>query len=269
MSLVFAGVLPHSPLLVPNIGKENTAQFTVTTDATLLFTAELKASQADSIIVLSSKGQIFSQGLAINASPNFKANLEIFGDLVTQLDFNGDIALAGRMREKLEDKTNIMLMTEVGLDYGSSIALSLLGNNLREPIVPLTVDNALSIKDIIQLGKNLQKIIIDDKSRIAIIASADLSHRLNKKSPHGYSSKGKKFDQKIIEALKDKDESTLIELSAMTEEVACEDLSVLALFIGLLNDVGLESHLLSYESPFGVGHMTMQYSQTDYLLSKS
>jgi len=264
MALVFAAVMPHSPLLIPNIGKENTTQFKTTIEAGSALAKELEASQPDSIIVISSKGQIFLNGLAVNIYPDFKANLEIFGDLVTNLSFNGDIALAGRLREKLEAKNNIMLISEAGLDYGAAIPLYLLGNNFRQPIVPMTVDNSLSIKEIIKIGENIQTTIINDKSRVAIIASADLSHRLNKKSPHGYSAKGKKFDQKIIEALKDKNEKTLVELASLTDEVACEDLSVLALFIGLLNDVGLESRLLSYESPFGVGHAVMQYSKVSH-----
>lgn len=264
MSLVFTAVMPHSPLLVPNIGKEYVNQFNTTIESASVLAKELETSQPDSIIVISSKGEIYPNGLAVNIYPDFKANLEIFGDLVTNLNFTGDIALAGRLREKLEGKNNIMLVSEPKLDYGSAIPLYLLGNNFHQSILPITIDNSLNIKDIIELGKNIQTTIINDQARVAIIASADLSHRLNKKSPHGYSSKGKKFDQKIIEALKDKDEKTLIELSNLTAEVACEDLSVLALFIGLLYDVGLESHLLSYEFPFGVGHAMMQYTQSRY-----
>jgi len=264
MSLVFAAVMPHTPLLIPNIGKENTAQLKVTTEAALALTKELETSKPDSIIVISSKGQMHPNGLAINIYPDFKAKLEIFGDLVTNLNFTGDILLAGRLREKLENKTNILLVTDEGLDYGSAIPLYLLGNNFRQAIVPLTVDHSLPIKTIISLGKDIQTTILNEKSRVAVIASADLSHKLNKKSPHGYSTKSKKFDQKIIEALKTKDEKTIIELASLAEEVACEDLSVLSLFIGLLNDVGLEPRLLSYESPFGVGHAMVQYSQTDH-----
>ncbi|MCX6793000.1 MAG: class III extradiol dioxygenase subunit B-like domain-containing protein [Candidatus Falkowbacteria bacterium] len=269
MALVFAAVMPHSPLLVPNIGKEHTAQFKATIDAGAGLLKELEANKVDSVIVISSKGQVFPNGISINIAPNFKANLEIFGDLVTRWDFNGDIALAGRLRENLEEKHNIMLTTETGLDYGTAIPLYLLSNNFRESIVPLTVDNAIGIEEIIKTGKDMQATIINDQSRIAIIASADLSHRLNKKSPTGYSAKGKKFDQKIIEALKEKDEATLIELSAISEEVACEDLATLALFVGLLNDVGLEPRLLSYEFPFGVGHAMIQYSQSGDLSPKS
>ena len=263
MALVFAAVMPHSPLLIPNIGKENTAQFNVTIEAAANLAKDLEAAQPDSIIVISSKGQIFPNGLAINIYPNFNANLEVFGDLVTRLEFTGDIALAGKLREKLEEKHNIMLISEAELDYGSSIPLYLLGSNFRQPIVPMTVDNSLSIKDVIKLGENIQSTIINDKTRVAIIASADLSHRLNKKSPHGYSPKGKKFDQKIIDALKDKDNKAIIELANLTEEVACEDLSALAFFVGLLNDVGFQSRLLSYESPFGIGHAIIEYSQPE------
>lgn len=269
MALTFAAVMPHSPLLIPNIGKENTKQFKSTIEATANLATNFEAHKIDSIVVISSQGPIFKNGLNINLAPDFKADLEMFGDLVTLLNFKGDIALASKLREKLEEKNNIRVITESNLDYGCSIPLSLLSNNLKQPIVPLTVDKDLSIKETINFGKNIQTALIDEKSRIALIVSADLSHRLDKKTPLGYSAKGKKFDQKIIETLKDKDEKSLIDLGKQAKEVACEDMPALALFFGLMNDVGLEPHLLSYEFPFGVGHAVLEYSQNVNLAPKS
>ncbi len=264
MALSLAAVMPHSPLLAPNIGQEHTAHFITTLPAGNDLYKIIETRQVNTIIIISAQGHIFPQGLALNVSLDFRANLEMFGDLVTRWDFNGDILLAGRLREHLENKNNIRLITDPGLDYGSAIPLSLLNLPLKQKILPLTVDPSLDLEKIIDLGKILQPLIIDDSEKIAVIASADLSHRLNKKSPHGYSPKSKKFDQKIIETLKTKDQISLIELAKQKDEVACEDLSTLALLLGILDDVGLEAKLLSYEAPFGVGHCLMQYDQPVY-----
>lgn len=262
MSLVIAAVLPHSPLLVPNIGKENLAQFSLTTEAKEKLIKNFTEARVDSIIIITTKGPILNTGFTINVSPNFRANLEIFGDLVTRWDFTGDITLAGRLREKLEDQSNLLMVTDSNLDYASSISLSLLSSNLRQPILPITIAHDLSGEEILTLGKKIQTTILEDDLRIGVIVAADLSHRVNKKSPQGYSAKGKKFDQKIVEALKDKDVKPLLENFSLIEEVACDDLASLILLLGILDDVGLEAKLLSYEAPFGTGHAIVEYVQT-------
>ena len=57
--------------------------------------------------------------------------------------------------------------------------------------------SGLSIQDHFEFGKLLKKEIINCRKKIAVISSGDLSHRLTRNAPAGYSSKGKKFDKKI------------------------------------------------------------------------
>jgi aromatic ring-opening dioxygenase LigB subunit len=259
MSLVFSAVLPHSPLLVPNIGKENLAQFSLTNEAKEKIMKDFTEAKVDSVIIITTKGPMLLDSFTVNVSPEFRANLEIFGDLVTRWEFSGDITLAGRLREKLENQSKIMMVTNNNLNYAASISLSLLSTNLHQPIVPITVGTDLSPEEIISLGKKIQGTILEDNLRIAVIVAADLSHRVNKKSPQGYSPKGKKFDQKIVEALKAKDVKTILENFSLAREVACDDLPCLTLLSGILDDVGLEAKILSYEAPFGTGHAIVEY----------
>ncbi len=257
MALVFAAVIPHSPLLVPNIGKENLSQFTETINAAKSIAEKLKEAKPDAIIVLTTKGPTHANGFTINSAPEFRANLEVFGDLVTRWDFCGATELAGRLREKLEHKEFVTMATEEGLDYATAIPLYLL-DALKIPILPLTVGGQ-DITTTITFGKLLQSALLNEPIRIAVIASADLSHRVNKKSPLGYSLKGKKFDQKIIDALKEKNEALLIESEVLANDAACEDLPALGVMVGVLDDVSAEAMVLSYEAPFGVGHLVLDF----------
>lgn len=259
MSLVFSGLMPHSPLLIPNIGKENLSQFNDTLKAAEEMAESLEKSQADTIIVLSSKAPARNGEIGVNVSPHFKGNLEVFGDLVTNLEFSGNTRLCGRLRERFEGNFPFSLITEEKLDYASTIALSLLGNSAKKPIVPIGLSSELGYDDILNFALALQDAIIEDTNRIAIIASADLSHRVNKKSPLGYSAKGKKFDQKILEIVEDMKTKELADLLPLSDEVACEDTGVIIAFLSLLNDVGGTMQIMRYESPFGVGHLTAQY----------
>jgi AmmeMemoRadiSam system protein B len=152
----------------------------------------------------------------------------------------------------------INLVTDTGLDYASAIPLSLLNVGTAKPVLPISLGQTPLEKDF-AFGKLLQKYILESDKKIAVIASADLSHRVTKKSPIGYSPKGKKFDQKILEALKDLDSASLLTMQTAAEDAACEDLPVLATLLGILDDVGCNPEMLSYEAPFGVGHAAIHY----------
>lgn len=259
MSLVFTALTPHSPLLIPNIGKENTSQFALTLKALEELSLGLEASKADTIVVLTSKGPVRDNEISINVSPHFRGNLELFGDLVTQSEFFGNTRLCGRLRERFETNLPISLITDEALDYASTIPLILLGAVNKKLIVPIALSADLGYNDLVTFGAALQDAIIADNSRIALIASADLSHRVNKKSPLGYSVKGKKFDQKILDLIQTNNLRELADMMTFADNAACEDMNVIISWMSFLKDIGGEMDLMQYEAPFGVGHLTARY----------
>ena len=102
--------------------------------------------------------------------------------------------------------------------------------------------------------------LLSSSARIAVIASGDLSHKLSKNAPAGYSPKGKKFDKKLIDCLLKKQTHEIIkfkpELIADAGECGLKSIIIL---LGVLEGMKYEPQLLSYESPFGVGYLTMNF----------
>lgn len=258
MALCSAALVPHSPLLAPNIGKENTSFFTATIKAMQNLSQEIK--EADTIIVITPHGLRIDDQAVWNISPEFKADLSDFGDLVTDWRFNGDVSLPARFREKAEDSFLTKLLTQKGLDYASSIPLYLLniaGTNIR--VSPFSPPKRGLFEDYLKLGMVLRDLVLDENKNIALIASADLSHRLSKKSPAGYSSKAAKLDQKIIKALMEKNEETLRKITDKNlTEAGFEDYDVLLVFFGFIKETGYNLETLSYEFPFGTGHTVLK-----------
>ncbi len=261
MPLVFAAVMPHSPLLVPNIGKEHTPHFKATLDASAALAERFAAARPDAVVILTAHGPQRPAGFTFNICDRYTSNFELFGDLVTRWEFIGNVGLPARWREQLELKVPLSLVSEPGLDYGSSIPLNLLGVSPTGPaVIPLSA-SGLGVAEHLTCGRLLQNCMLDETSRIAIIASADFSHKLNKKSPAGYSAKAKKLDQKIIDALITLDGKALLSISeSLLEEAAVEDSRPLALLLGLLEGMNCEPKVLSYEGPFGVGHGVIDFN---------
>lgn len=260
MSLVFAAIIPHSPLLVPNIGKKNQELFTATLEACKIISTQLQASQPDVVIIVSNDETKPSPSFAINISPKYNSDLSAFGDLVTRWQFKGELRLAAQFREGLEGKETIQLISNEELHYTASIPLSLAGVTEAISVMPI-ITNKANLKTHFLFGQHIQKSILDSDKKIAVIVSADLSHRLNKKSPVGYLAKAKKLDQKIITSLTTGRTKEILSLpDNVLEEAAVEDLGPIAVLLGILENFDWPSRLLSYESPFGVGHVVIGYN---------
>ncbi|MDA3840336.1 MAG: AmmeMemoRadiSam system protein B [Patescibacteria group bacterium] len=260
MSIVFAAISPHSPILIPSIGKENTKRLEDTLKSFAKLENDLLEINPDTILIISPHGQVQENAFTMNLSPKFEGNFEEFGDYSIKVNFNGDIGLAYKIREKLETKAPLQLMSETNLDYGSLVPLYLLTKNLPNiKIIPIYY-SGLSSQEHFDFGKLLQEELFSNNERIAVIASGDLSHSLTKDSPAPYSSKGKKFDAKIIEYLNDNDINSILKMkeSLITDSNQCGLRSILILQ-GILSKIKHDPKMLSYEHPFGVGYMVMNF----------
>lgn len=260
MSIVFSAIAPHSPLLIPPIGKKNLERLKATVAAFKRLEEDLYASKAETLFVISPHGPIQPNSFTMNLSPEFQADFEEFGDFATKFSRNGDIGLAYKIREKLEANTPLQLISEKRLDHGSAIPLFLLTEHLPQiKIIPVYYAG-LDLEAHFNFGQLLRGEMLKHKERIGIVASGDLSHGLTKDSPAGYSAKGKKFDQKVIEYLQKGKIGDLLALDHdfIAEASECGLKSIVTL-MGILNNLKHEPQMLSYEFPFGVGYLVMGF----------
>jgi len=255
--LVFSAITPHPPILIPTIGKENLKQIKKTAEAMKLLEEELYASQPDVIIIISPHGAILPDAFSINLSPIYRTNLEEFGDFGTKKEFKNNLMLINRFREEAEDKSlPLVLISEENLDHGSSVPLFYLTKHLPNiAIIPIGY-SLLDYKSHLDFGDSLKNEIFNSNKRIAVIASGDLSHRLTKEAPAGYSTQGKIFDQKLIELLKKKDIKGILNLDPKLIEEAGEcGLRSILILLGIIQRINYDFEVLSYEGPFGVGYL--------------
>ena len=258
MSLVFSAIVPHSPFLIPSIGKENTEQIKDTISSYKKLEEDLYSSKAETIIVISPHGTIQPNYFTLNLSPEFTTNLEDFGDMVTKIKFNCDIGFAHRIRERMETRAPLQLISEPNLDYGSGVPLILLTEHLPNiKIIPIYY-SGLDLEAHLKFGQLLKREIMINKERVAVVASGDLSHKLSKDAPAGFSPKAKKFDKKIIEYLTKHKTSEILQFkNSQLAEVSECGLKSIVMLLGIMSEIKYEPKLLSYEAPFGVGYLTM------------
>lgn len=97
----------------------------------------------------------------------------------------------------------------------------------------------------------------NSKDKIALIASGDLSHRLKIDGPYGLHPDGKKFDDALLESLKNRDIGAILKLDQTYPEAGECGLRSICFMIGILDaaDIKWKADILSYEGPFGVGYL--------------
>jgi len=112
----------------------------------------------------------------------------------------------------------------------------------------------------VAFGRALKDVVLHSPRRIAVIASGDLSHALSSNAPAGYRPEGEEFDGAVRQAIEHMATSQLLSLPASTVSAAAEcAYRPLLMLFGLLEGMKVRPEMLGYESPFGVGYLTVQF----------
>src|SRR3989338_2773171 len=259
--ICFAAITPHTPLLIPTIGKENTEKLKTTSQTLTHLAQELYASQPDTIIILSSHATQYEKAFSLNLCPEYQIDLKDFGDLHTHRTLKSDPELSSLIGSTMEEHhIPFTFDSKTSLDYGTGVPMYLLTEHLPwVRIVPITFSK-LSTKDHVRFGTILKEVFENTTKRIAVIASGDLSHCLSSDAPLGFRPEGQEYTNKLIEAIKG---HSIASLLSMPEELVqkaedCLYQQLLILF-GIFEHKQIRPEILSYEAPFGVGYLVAQF----------
>ena len=136
--LIFSAITPHPPLLIPTIGRENLKVIEKTQQAMERLAGDLYYLKQDTIIIIQPHGDFDIQKITINQSSILKADFSEFGDLVTKIEYDGDIGLAYNIYEYFETQNILRLIHQEEIDHGVSVPLTYLAKNLENTkIIPI------------------------------------------------------------------------------------------------------------------------------------
>lgn len=262
MSLVFAAITPHPPLLIPTIGKTAVKKVQKTKEAMEKLEEELYLTKPDSLIIISPHGGFFPDAFSMNICSEFETDLSEFGDITTKLKFKGDMELSSIIREAGKDqKYATAAISEKKIDHGSAVPLYFLASHLPNiSILPLCFSD-LDFKTHLDFGELLKEQINSIDKRVAVIASGDLSHALETDAPAGYNAAGPEFDKKIQELLAAGNVAGMLQMDKkfISDAAECGFRSFLIL-MGVLRGMHYTYKSYSYEHPFGVGYLTADFA---------
>lgn len=263
MPIIAAAFLPPSPLLIPEIGKQNYQVLQKTTQAYQLVADILKAEEVETIIIISTYSNLQNDNISFNISPQLAVNFQEFGYLTTNRTFSPALRLVNEIKTNLNPEYSVKLLSQGQLDYGCAVPLQLLNPGSKLPkILPIFPAEKQNSTYHYKFAQELSSILKDSSEKIAVIAVGDLSHRLKKTTVSTYSPKGARFDNRLIEYLNDQ-ENGQNKILNIDESVAIEaqdnSLKQLGLIFGLIGE-NYETQVLAYQNDFGVGYLSVNFN---------
>lgn len=255
----FAAIVPHPPAIIPSIGKNQTNLLKETIAALDELALELKQTQPHTVVIISPHGPMRYDKFTINLEDTFKGSFSSFGDFDDPgINLLNNSLLAKTLFEKLRRKNfPVEVIREQALDYGTLVPLAyLLKPFEKKPKIITLTFTALDWAMHYRFGQTIGQVFEEADQNIAFIASADLSQRISETAPAGFSPYGIKFDQTLIELLKNSEIEKILHFNPEFCNEAGEcGLRSLIVALGVLSHVNHNFEKLSYENPMGVGHL--------------
>jgi len=264
-------LMPHPPIIIPEVGIGEEKVIQNTSNACKHIGEEISRLAPQTIVLITPHGPVFNDAIALSneqlisgslnqfRAPNIKMNLEIDLELTNKI-----MSLANQENIQTVGMTKHLLKQynrSFELDHGSMVPLYFINQYYTNYNIVHITYGILSFIELYQFGLIIKEAIAQTNRKSIIIASGDLSHRLNDEAPSGYSPKGKIFDETLLSFLEQGNVEEIFKMNLKDIEEAGE--CALRSILILLGSMGqFKGTRLSYEGPFGVGYGVMSFQVT-------
>lgn len=256
MSVVVAALMCHAPIVVPAIGAERAAACATTTRAMEDVAAEVVRHSPDVLVLISPHAPRRPRAWGVCAEARVQGDFARFGHATVGVGLPGapdvaqSLAAAGAGQGVAVEG-----IAGHALDHGAVVPLWFLaeaGYAGRTLVVALPYPGAGSEA---RFGQLLRDVAEARGERWAVVASGDMSHRLQPDAPAGFHPRACEFDSGFVAALRSQDYARAVAPDPALQELAGED--VVQSTCVAAAAVGFEARgarVLAYEGPFGVGY---------------
>jgi len=259
-SLVFTGIAPHPPIMVPEVGRDAIAEVRSSINAMAELTERIIASGAETVVIISPHAPLQAAAFIAYDGPQLYGDFANFRAPTATIHAELDEELLNEItRAASEDELVVLRTRGYDLDHGTAVPLYFLQRNGWQGRVIALGYSFLSNEDHVRFGKCIRQSIEKIGRRVAFIASGDLSHRLRLDAPAGYNPDAHLFDEEVLDAIRNCSTSRIVDIDQEMRRMAgeCGYRSMLVA-IGVAQGGTQNCEVISYEAPFGVGYLVAQ-----------
>ena len=259
-------VVPHPPLIVPQVGRGQELKIQKTIDAYNEIAKRIAAQAPETIVVITPHSVMYGDYIHISPGIGASGDFCCFGAKQSSFYKDYDTRFASMLSGwAAEDGVAAGTLGEKNpaLDHATLVPLYFIDKYYTDYKLVRISLSGLSYLDHYKLGQCIEKTAEDLGRKTIIVASGDLSHRLTSDGPYEYAKEGPEFDNKVTDALREADFLKLMQMDENFCEAAGEcGLRSFVMMAGALDGRSVKADFLSYEGPFGVGYAVCEYTAT-------
>ena len=262
--LVFVGIAPHPPIMVPEVGGVRVGEVRASVDAMRDLTERIRACGAETVVLVSPHAPLQRSTFVAYGGARLRGDFANFSAPQAIVEAPLDEELLGAIQKAAaEESYRVVVLGPQELDHGTAVPLYfLLRNGWAGRVVALGY-SFLPDEDHVRFGECVKRAIEVNGRPAAFVASGDLSHRLKPGAPAGFDPDARHFDEQVVAALRANTPGQIPRIDQGLRRLAgeCGYRSMLVA-LGASAASEPDCEVISYEAPFGVGYLVAQLSRT-------
>lgn len=202
MSIVASFMVPHPPLIVPDIGRGSESQIAETTKAYERVADEIAALQPETIIITSPHSIMYSDYFHISAGRKAKGSFSNFRAGHVRFSEEYDVDLVDRICRIADEKSfpaGTLGERDSKLDHGTMVPLWFIRQKYDGFKIIRIGLSGLPLTDHYTFGMMIRDAVEAVGRKTVIVASGDLSHKLQSYGPYGFAPEGPAYDERIMD----------------------------------------------------------------------
>lgn len=263
MGMTAAFMLPHPPLIVPEVGKGEEGKIADTIQAYHKAAKEIGEAKPETIVLISPHQVMYADYFHISPGKGAKGDFGKFRAGKVKMEVPYDVEFVEKLCRVADIRrlpAGIMGERERHLDHGTMVPLYFVNQYWKEYRLVRIGLSGLPLLKHYELGQCIQRAAEVLGRKTVLIGSGDLSHRLKEDGPYGFAEDGPVYDSRIMDVMAKGDFGRLLEFPEdfcnKAGECGHRSFTVMA---GALDQLEVKAERLSYEGPFGVGYGICSY----------
>jgi len=258
MSVLAAFMVPHPPMIVPDVGRGSETQIEETTRAYQKTAEEIAALRPETIVITSPHSVMYSDYFHISPGKGAKGSFAGFGAPQTAFEARYDEELVKeicRIADAREFPAGTLGERDKNLDHGTMVPLWFIEQKYRDFNLVRIGLSGLPLTDHYRLGQMIRQAAEDLGRRTVLVASGDLSHKLQDYGPYGFAEEGPQYDQRIMDVCGRAAFGELFDFSESFCDRAAEcGHRSFVIMAGAFDGLDVEATVLSHQDVTGVGY---------------
>ena len=258
MGIRAAYMVPHPPLIVPEVGKGGEKEIIETTKAYERVAKEIAAIAPDTIVITSPHSVMYGDYFHVSPGAGAVGSFANFGAPKVSFSETYDAEFVFELGEYWQSHrfpVGTLGEKDKALDHGTMVPLYFIRKYYQGGNIVRIGLSGLPLADHYRLGMYIRQVAEDLGRNTVIVASGDLSHKLKDYGPYGFDPAGPVYDEKIMKAAEECDFGGMLEFDPAFLDKAAEcGHRSFVIMAGAFDGLDVKSEVLSHQDVTGVGY---------------